>query len=92
MVILSQIPFADLHNERQYISEKYILHHLLYTGDIPFIKSQRDNLGHTHRDIFFFGGAKFNIQPEDDNQEKLRGQGFAYLPGDLGQQHRKVWL
>lgn len=43
---LSQIPFADLHNGQQYISEKYILHHLLYTGDIPFIKSQRDNLEH----------------------------------------------
>lgn len=80
---LSQIPFADLHNGRQYISEKYILHHLLYTGDIPFIKSQRDNLVHKHRDIFFFGGAKFNIQPEDDNRKKLRGQGFAYLPGTV---------
>ncbi|WP_303006382.1 CHAT domain-containing protein [Bacteroides congonensis] len=80
---LSQIPFADLHNGQQYISEKYILHHLLYTGDIPFIKSQRDNLEHAHRDIFFFGGAKFNIQPENDDQEKLRGQGFAYLPGTV---------
>lgn len=80
---LSQIPFADLHNGQQYISEKYILHHLLYTGDIPFIKSQRDNLEHAHRDIFFFGGAKFNIQPENDEQEKLRGQGFAYLPGTV---------
>ncbi|WP_294555365.1 CHAT domain-containing protein [uncultured Bacteroides sp.] len=80
---LSQIPFADLHNGQQYISEKYILHYLLYTGDIPFIKSQRDHLEHTHRDIFFFGGAKFNIQPENDTREKLRGQGFAYLPGTV---------
>lgn len=80
---LSKIPFADLHNGQQFICEKYVLHHLLYTGDIPFIKSQKRHFEHTHKDIFFFGGAKFNIQPEDDNKEKLRGQGFAYLPGTV---------
>lgn len=36
-----------------------------------------------HRDIFFFWRTKFNIQPENDDQEKLRGQGFAYLPGTV---------
>lgn len=80
---LSNLSFADLHNGQQYISEKYVLHHLLYTGDIPFIKSQKKDSEQTQKDIFLFGGAKFNIQPEKDNQEKLRGQGFAYLPGTV---------
>lgn len=80
---LSNMSFANLHNGQQYISEKYVLHHLLYTGDIPFIKSQEKYPGQMQKDIFFFGGAKFNIQPEDENQNKLRGQGFAYLPGTV---------
>ena len=79
---LNTIPFARLFDGKQYVCEKYVLHHLSYTGDIPAIKKRQESRKDISRDIILFGGAEFNLPP-DSVYGKKRGQGFAYLPGTV---------
>lgn len=77
---LKYLSFASIRNEDKYIIDKYNLHYLFSTNDIPRVKSERTHVTSVSpKDIFFFGGAVFNRHPSSQTTM----QGFQYLQGTV---------
>lgn len=77
---LKYLSFASIRNEDKYIIDKYNLHYLFSTNDIPRVKSERTHVTSVSpKDIFFFGGAEFNRHPSSQTTM----QGFQYLQGTV---------
>lgn len=77
---LKYLSFASIHNEDEYIIDNYNFHYLFSSNDIPRIKSERTHITSvSQKDIFFFGGARFNYTPS--SQTAI--QGFQYLQGTV---------
>ncbi|MDL2256700.1 CHAT domain-containing protein [Bacteroidales bacterium OttesenSCG-928-I14] len=79
--LLNKVSFAGMKSGKDYLIERYNIHHLLSTRDLISLKEKPSDsfLDHT---AALFGGADFGLPASELADLNLtRGQGFAFLPG-----------